>query len=73
MKLFYVYNIDWDVLGRSRIKRDACAEALQLPARVYVYAEDEDSIADTLSDRYGWCIRSLNADEWNDTKVFPAD
>lgn len=73
MKLYYVYRIDWAVVGRSRVKRDACAEALNLPSRAYVYAPSEDTIASILLARYGWGVKDFNADEYHGHKVFPAD
>jgi hypothetical protein len=45
-------SIDWDTDG----------EEVDLPQVVELEVEDEDSIADALSDKYGWCISSLNYD-----------
>jgi hypothetical protein len=49
MKEFKCTYIDWDTDG----------EAVNLPASVVIEAEDEDSIADALSDKYGWCVSSF--------------
>ena len=49
MKQFNVTNIVWDTDD----------EDLDLPTEEVVECDDEDSISDTLSDMYGWCIESF--------------
>ena len=44
--------IDWDTDG----------EDVELPQIVDIEVEDEDEIADALSDKYGWCICWLDYD-----------
>lgn len=46
-------RIDWDTDGET---------FLDLPQEVTIEVEDEDGIADALSDKYGWCIFALNYD-----------
>lgn len=65
MKLYHATDIVWDVDDVNPDGRDELAETLGLPSSTFVYAEDEDAIADQLSDRYGWCILSLNMEEWH--------
>lgn len=75
MNLYSVTNIIWDCDddAKSDEQRQELAEALQLPSSAYVHAEDEDEIADVLSDRYGYCIRSLDTDEVTNSMVVHAD
>lgn len=51
--VYEVTNIKWDTDG-ARVK---------LPKNAIVEAEDEDEIADILSDEYGFCIYSLEIKE----------
>lgn len=67
MQLFQVTNIVWDVDDEG--DNEEAAEAIGLPDSALVYAEDRDSIADVLSDRFGWCIVSLGAEEVNNPLV----
>lgn len=46
MKVFKVKNIEWDTNGK-RVK---------LPSEAIVECEDEEQIANTLSDIHGWLI-----------------
>ena len=54
--LVTVTNIDWDMDGEEYPVDD-------LPATVELEVEDEDEIADRLSDRYGFCVRGFAVDE----------
>lgn len=66
MRLFYVHKIEWDVDPNEGLQ-----EGLGLPSNAYVHAEDEDSIADALSDHYDWCVRSMGSvTPWDGTLVF---
>ena len=51
MKTFKVEIIDWDCL--------APPNHYNLPLNTIIEAEDEDSVIDALSDKYGWCINSV--------------
>ncbi len=56
MTVFSADSIVWDLDG------DETAEELNLPDSVsMVVAEDHDDVANVLSDRYGFCILSLDA------------
>jgi hypothetical protein len=57
MKQFNVTNIVWDV---DEYDLDVDEYDLNLPTEEVVECDDEDRIADTLSDKYGWCIKSFN-------------
>lgn len=50
MAQFNVTNIVWDTDD----------EDLDLPTEEFVECDDEDSISDTLSDMYGWCVESYS-------------
>ena len=63
MRLFHATDILWDTDNELQ-------EGLGLPSSAYVHAEDEDDIADALSDELGYCIKSLNTEECNETLVF---
>ena len=47
MRKFYITNIEWDT-DEEKIET--------LPTETIIEAEDEDEIADKLSDEYGFCI-----------------
>lgn len=49
MTLFHVSDITWDT---DRIS----PKKLGLPRECEIEAEDEESVADALSDKYGWCV-----------------
>lgn len=52
---FIITNIEWDTDGDM----DAF---FSLPQEVMVKVDDEDDIADDLSDLYyGWCVKSFKA------------
>ena len=51
MALFKVTGIDWDCL--------APPEHYNLPLETTIEADDEDYVVDELSDKYGWCINSV--------------
>ena len=53
MKRFSVCGIDWDCF--------ADPSHYDLPTDAIVECEDEDMVADTLSDEYGWCINSIGS------------
>jgi len=46
-------KINWDTDGDKKIFN-------KLPQKVILSADDEESIADELSDMYGWCIHGLD-------------
>ena len=50
--LVHTVSIDWDTDGDKKMFD-------KLPQRVILSVDDEDEIADTLSDMYGWCIFGL--------------
>lgn len=50
----YVYNIEWDV--------DELEDLNNLPEELYINVEDEDNLVDTISDKYGFCVLSLQYD-----------
>lgn len=52
---FYVTNIDWDIDDFDYDDEDE----LNLPSETMVECEDEDFIADALSDEYGFCVNSF--------------
>lgn len=52
---FYVTNIDWDIDDFGYDEEDE----LNLPSETMVECEDEDFIADALSDEYGFCVNSF--------------
>jgi hypothetical protein len=52
MAQFNVTNIVWDTDD----------EDLDLPTEEFVECDGEDSISDTLSDMYGWCVESYSID-----------
>lgn len=60
-ELYHVKNIKWDLDGSH-------PEALGLPLQCVIdagpqeVADNPQLFADTLSDHYGWCIESLDAD-----------
>jgi hypothetical protein len=56
MAKFNVINIEWDTDGKSPVK-------LGLPRKRIVEAEDEDGIADALSDEYGWLVSGFEVVE----------
>lgn len=62
MKLFHVTNIQWDIDGAYEAD-DFDVDPLNLPESLHVYADDEDSVADTMSDALGWCVLSLEIEE----------
>tara|TARA_A100001037_G_scaffold306291_1_gene350473 strand:+ start:1848 stop:2051 length:204 start_codon:yes stop_codon:yes gene_type:complete len=50
--IVHTVSIDWDTDGDKKMFD-------KLPQRVILSVDDEDEIADTLSDMYGWCIFGL--------------
>ena len=62
MKTFQVTNIDWciepeDCDNNAQVANEILAT---LPTECEVECEDEDMIADTLSDTYGYLVNSYN-------------
>lgn len=57
MAKYKVTNIDWDV-----DYDDEFADTPNLPTEVIIEVEDEDDIADALSDEYGFCINGFSID-----------
>jgi hypothetical protein len=57
MKNYYITNIDWDTTDSVEEM-----DVIELPTEVLIQAEDEDSIADALSDEYGFCVNSFDYD-----------
>jgi len=57
---FQITEIDWDTDGLD-------PQELNLPTEVPIdrdeYCEDEEWIADVLSDTYGWCVNSFYVEE----------
>ena len=49
-KLFHVTGIKWDTDGE---------DADWLPESCYVFTDEEENIADALSDEYDYCIQSF--------------
>lgn len=54
MVKYKVTNIDWDV--------DEIEDLKDLPTTCIIDAEDEDDIADALSDEYGFCVNGFSID-----------
>lgn len=46
---FRVHSIIWDTDG----------EQIDLPSETTIEADDADRIADSLSDKFGWCVESF--------------
>lgn len=49
---YYITDIDWCV--------DEAEDLETLPTNIWVKADDEDGIADALSDEYGFLVNSFN-------------
>lgn len=49
MKQFKFTYIEWDTDG----------EQVDLPTSTTIEAENEEDIADALSDKFGWCVKYL--------------
>jgi len=49
---FHVHAIVWDTDG----------ESVDLPTETTVEVENADRIADTLSDKFGWCVTAFQYD-----------
>ena len=50
----HVFNIDWDV--------DVISDLDNLPESFYISVKDEESLIDTISDKYGFCVVSCQYD-----------
>lgn len=57
MPVYNVDNIQWDLDG------DDTPEELDLPTSTIIVAGDYEDVAQVLSDKYGFCILSLDAYE----------
>jgi hypothetical protein len=55
MALFHVTGIDWDCLAEP--------STYDLPLETDIEADDEEYVVDELSDKYGWCINSVESIE----------
>lgn len=62
MKNYYIYDIKWDTDGVEQSE-------YELPSNMLLECEDADAIADTLSDKYGFCVESFNYDNLNLTAL----
>ena len=62
MKKFQVTNIDWCIEAEDCDNNAQVADEIlsTLPTECEVECEDEDMIADTLSDTYGYLVNSYN-------------
>lgn len=56
MATFRVYEISWDVDGAS----------VALPSEVEITCANQESIADALSDAYGWLVFDFKAERLGD-------
>lgn len=53
----YAYDIDWETDGDEEVKKE-------LPTKVRIPEDiDKDSVADWLSDKYGWLVNSVSLEE----------
>ena len=55
MKNYYISNIKWDTTDSVEE-----IDEIILPSELLIEAEDEDSIADALSDKHGFCVESFD-------------
>lgn len=72
MKLFHVTDILWDVDNDNDNDPALTASGLNLPLATYVFAENDDRVADLLSARYGWCVDELSVVETDQSMVMMA-
>ena len=56
MKLFKATKIDWGTDGSD-------FKVIGLPEEAFVHTDDEESVADMLTDECGFCIKSLTVEE----------
>jgi hypothetical protein len=63
MKLFKATEINWDTDGVPTA----------LPLSAYVYTDDEGSVADALSDEFGFCIHNLSIEEVTTDTIFDTE
>ena len=54
---FRATHIEWDTDGE---------EVEGLPTETVIEAEDEDCVADALSDKFGWCVFAVECEEVSD-------
>jgi hypothetical protein len=59
MKLYKVTKIVYDFTGGGKFSKK---EQAKVPKSFYVLAEDEDSIADKISDETGWLVSDLQTE-----------
>ena len=57
MKNYYITNINWDTTDSVEE-----IDEIILPSELLIEAEDEESIADALSDKYGFCVNSFDSE-----------
>lgn len=50
---YSIFNISWDTDG----------EDIDLPTNIIMKAENEDAIADMLSDKFGFCVNSFSCEK----------
>ena len=55
---YHVFNISWDI--EDSIDENNAEEILDLPIDLIINVDDEDEIADALSDYYGYCVYSFD-------------
>ena len=63
MQLFKATGIVWDTDGSD-------FKIVGLPETAYVHTDDEDEIADLLSDEFGFCINTLTIEPVTGPCVF---
>lgn len=54
MKTYHIEGIKWDC-------DDADPKDCNCPAEVYISADNMDEVVDNLSDRYGYCVESVDS------------
>lgn len=62
MSIYKVHDIDWDFYDEEP-NDPADPNVIDAPDEMYVECDDEDDIADTLSDRYGYCVKGYLCEE----------
>ena len=69
MKKFNITNIDWCVAPEDCDNNPQVAKEIleSLPTECEVECEDEEMIADTLSDTYGYLVNSYTIAQTNST------
>jgi len=62
MPMYHVTNIEWDMESDGVVHSPS---DFDLPESIRIEADDPDSIADALSDKYEWCVINL---VWEESK-----